>query len=458
MKKDRQHRYLGFKVFIAAGFLLGIGLLTQTITTYYYVSRNMVRQEALRDAGRKVTSIERAVRAAGPVDRERVDAIIDETMKEWQGQVAWLRVVDPSGKVMLTSGYPDGKVLKRKPDVERTFELRDIEEGEVMVSLNPIRLPGFGRAPLTAELAIDMDSISGSFASLQRNLILGVSAAVALLIALIIIGVRFPNYLRGQKLDHQVAVARTVQAALLPESAVMHNLDFAVESRPANDVAGDICDVFETDGGKTAFVLGDVCGKGMPAALLMGLMHGAVHSSTWTAAKRDHEDASERLNDLLRRKTSADRFASMFWGYYDPADSTLRYVNAGHMPQLLLRGERVERLEDGGPVLGIMDWGGYRQGEAHIEEGDLLVMFSDGIVEAMDAHKEEFGDERLLAVIQGNRDRSTSEIRDAIPERVRTHVGNRESVQDDQTLLVIRFQNVLHCQDHEPDPMRVGRH
>ena len=180
--------------------------------------------------------------------------------------------------------------------------------------------------------------------------------------------------------------------------------------------------------------------------MLFRSIHGAVHSCNWTASTRDHEDATERLNDLLRRKTSADRFASMFWGYFDPADSKLRYVNAGHMPQLLIRNSKtavpqVEYLEDGGPVLGIMDWGGFRQGEVQVEEGDMLVLFSDGIVEAMNENKEEFGDEKLIDAILNNRDRTASEIRDAVLARVREYAGDR--AQDDQTLAVIRFQNVF---------------
>src|SRR5205814_2624083 len=105
---------------------------------------------------------------------------------------------------------------------------------------------------------------------------------------------------------------------------------------PAGDVGGDVCDIFEVDRGRTAVVIGDVCGKGVAAGLLMGLIYGAVHSSSWTGSTREHEDATERLNDLLLRKTTADRFSSLFWGYYEPEASTFRYINAGHLPVLLI--------------------------------------------------------------------------------------------------------------------------
>src|SRR5262245_23559834 len=115
----------------------------------------------------------------------------------------------------------------------------------------------------------------------------------------------------------QLEMAKGVQTALVPRSRRTPNIDFAVTGVLASYVGGDICDVFETDRGRTALVLGDVCGKGMAAGLLMGLIYGSIRSSSWTASTRDHEDAVERLNDLFVRKTSTDRFATLFSSYYE---------------------------------------------------------------------------------------------------------------------------------------------
>jgi len=251
-----------------------------------------------------------------------------------------------------------------------------------------------------------------------------------------------------QQIERQLEMAQNVQAALFPKSRSMSNVDVAVECKPAGAVGGDLCDVFETDGGRTAFVLGDVCGKGIAAGLLMGLMYGSVHSSSWTSSTRDHEDACERLNDLLKRKTSADRFATLFWGYYEPEASTFRYINAGHMPQLLVRRHsngkvEVLRLEKGGPVLGIVEWGNYEQGEVTIQDGDLLLMFSDGIIEPATASGEQFGEQRLLDVIRESIGRPAADVRDAILNAVRAHVGNDGPAADDQTLVVAEFQHVF---------------
>jgi sigma-B regulation protein RsbU (phosphoserine phosphatase) len=253
---------------------------------------------------------------------------------------------------------------------------------------------------------------------------------------------------RLTQLERELENARAVQAAFIPSSKTLSNLDFAVQCVPADAIGGDICDVFEADHGRTAVVMGDVSGKGMPAALLAGMLSGAIHASSWTESSFDHAEATERLNDLMRRKTSADRFASLFWGYYEPETSTFRYINAGHLPMLLIRrvadgSLKVERLEEGGPILGIVDWGHYQQGSVRIQEGDLLIAYSDGIVEAMNESKDLFGEDRLLEVIRTCRETSSTGLRDAIVSAVTAHIGEDTSGRDDQTLIVGEFRTVF---------------
>jgi serine phosphatase RsbU (regulator of sigma subunit) len=253
---------------------------------------------------------------------------------------------------------------------------------------------------------------------------------------------------RLTQLELELENARMVQAAFVPKSRAMTNVEVAIKSTPANGVGGDICDVFEADHGRTAIVIGDVSGKGMAAGLLAGMICGAVHSTTWMESSFHHADATERINDLLRHKTSADRFASLFWGYYEPENSTFCYINAGHLPMLLIRRKagsdhRVERLEEGGPVLGIVEWGNYEQGIVHIEDGDLLVLFSDGIVEARNEDHDLFGEDRLLATIRQCDDDSPGHIQDAILRAVDAHVCQAHSSDDDQTLVIAEFRNVF---------------
>jgi len=315
----------------------------------------------------------------------------------------------------------------------------------------PSGFPGFRvlRPPIglnwNVELAIIPESVSGSFASLRRNLIIGLSASFALMAALILLAVRFPNYLRGQQIERELNLARRVQADLLPSAeTISPYVDFSAECISAWQVGGDFCDVFHVAEDRTALVLGDVSGKGISAALLMALIHGAIHSVSWTRSTQDHVTSSRQLNTLLCQKTAMERFTSLFWGFFDPQRSTIQYINAGHLPPYLLRKSNgvleSHRLETGGPVMGLLPGANYQQGEEFVAPGDLLVAFSDGVVEATNDAGEEFGDKRLLLVIQEFWDSSAMDIRNAIHKRLKDFTGDLP-VMDDQTLIVVRFKH-----------------
>jgi sigma-B regulation protein RsbU (phosphoserine phosphatase) len=244
----------------------------------------------------------------------------------------------------------------------------------------------------------------------------------------------------------QVELARRVQADLLPErESDLPNFDFAAECIPAGEVGGDFCDMFRISDNRTAFILGDVSGKGISAALLMALIHGAIQSMSWTRSAEDHENATRSLNALLCRKTATERFSTLFWGYFDPKTSMLRYINAGHLPPLLIRtGEfgnlEVKRLETGGPVLGLIADTPFSQGQLLIRKGDVLVAFSDGIVEAPNFNSEEFGEQRLIDAIRDGWNESAGGIRNSVLNRVRSYMDDGQAV-DDQTLMVVRFKD-----------------
>jgi sigma-B regulation protein RsbU (phosphoserine phosphatase) len=295
------------------------------------------------------------------------------------------------------------------------------------------------------EVAILPESVSGSFASLHNNLIVGISASLALMAALILLAVRFPHYLRGQQIERELNLARRVQADLLPSAeTISPYVDFSTECISAWQVGGDFCDVFHVAEDRTALVLGDVSGKGISAALLMALIHGAIHSVSWTRSTQDHVAASRQLNTLLCQKTATERFTSLFWGFFDPQRSTMQYINAGHLPPYLVRKTNgqfeIHRLEIGGPVMGLLPGANFQQGEEFVAPGDLLVAFSDGVVEATNESGEEFGDTRLVHVIQELWDASATDIRNAIHKKLKEFTGD-VPVMDDQTLIVVRFKH-----------------
>ena len=278
--------------------------------------------------------------------------------------------------------------------------------------------------------------------ALRRALWINASAATALLLALAIAGVGLRSYTRACQMDRQLEIARRMQANLLPPARqqMLEGLEVAADCLPAATVGGDFYDMFKVPGAGSAFVLGDVCGKGLPAALLMGMLHGAVRSSSWTDSGSHHEAATGRINKLLCEVASPERSATMFWSYFDAQAQLLRYINAGHFPPLLFKANRREivPLRHGGPVLGVAPGSVYQQASVRFEPGDMLVIYSGGVVQARDHHQEPFGRERLLSVVDLSRGKSAQEIRDRILSSVRAFAGDNEP-EDDRTLLVIRY-------------------
>jgi sigma-B regulation protein RsbU (phosphoserine phosphatase) len=284
------------------------------------------------------------------------------------------------------------------------------------------------------------------------TLILGVAGGCALLGALTLLAVRLRSHLSARRVEHQIEIARQVQRGLLPPAASSpHDFELAAEWRTASNVSGDFYDAFDLPetgaaglsetgaaGPGAAFVLGDVSGKDVPAAMLASMMQGAVHTSDWTRSASNHNAATENLNRLLCERASEERFASLFWGYFEAGTGLLRYVNCGHCPPLLFRGSAsgIARLCDGGPVLGLLPQAQFEQGAERLEQGDVLVLYSDGVVEAANAQGEEFGEDRLIAAVEPAAD--PREIRDSILRAVRAFTGS-DVLADDQTLLAIRY-------------------
>jgi serine phosphatase RsbU (regulator of sigma subunit) len=467
MEDSAKQRYLWFKASIVLGGLLGLVLLVQSILTYRFVANSMVRLEAKRESDRKLQAIIRGTRQAGNRDLATLHPLMDELIAEAPQQVAWMRVLDMTGKELAHSGrtagapvYASDTLEKIVEDRERLPDVRKTPGGAALVTLNPLfvglppaerpagrglarTLPGVG----LVEIAIYLNGVSTRFGPLRQNLIVNCSAAIALWAAVIVIAFRFRNYLRGKQVEEQLAMARLVQFDLLPPGKLLtRDLEFAARCVPAWQVGGDFYDAFETDGHQIALILGDVSGKGLSAALVMGVVQGAVHASNVTGAASNHEQSAERLNQLLCMKTARERFVSLVWCCFDPIASVLGYINAGHLPPLLVRQKadgsfEVERLDEGGPVLGVLPGATYRQARVAIQPGDLLVVFSDGILEAANARDEEFGEERILAAVEENWAGSPAEILDAVLAKVRTFLG-KELPHDDQTLMVVRLQGV----------------
>ena len=463
-------RYLWFYLSLVLGSLLGLLLLAQSIATYYQVSRFMIAAELRREAQRHVNALEREARRLNVADPLELLALLRELREEAPQRIAWIRVIDAAGNTLAQEGEPVGEPFPAQR-LWMAFELatpisevRSTPRGNVLVTVLPLRLPrrpppsaaatGTPQAqrpfaprmgPRFVEVGLYVAGGRANFGRLLTNLIVNSSAALGLVASMIILWLRFPDYVRGKQLEQQTELARRVQHDLLPAPDVhLETLEFAAGCTPAWQVGGDFYEVYPSEDGRVGLALGDVSGKGLPASVVAGLLLGAVRFSPWLEGPAHHEAATHRLNELLRTRTAPERFASLFWCYYEPGDGLLRYINAGHVPPIIVRGNgdgtrEVQLLEDGGPLLGVLKNAEYRQGCVPLRAGDLLVMYSDGVVEAQDASGADFGMERLRAAILENAERPCSEIRDEILRRVQAFIGRSEA-QDDLTLAVVRVR------------------
>lgn len=239
-----------------------------------------------------------------------------------------------------------------------------------------------------------------------------------------------------QQARSEIEIARHVQEKLFPQPArQLRTIRYAARCVPAREVSGDYYDFLDFGGDAMGFVLGDVSGKGIAAALLMASLQAAFRSQTEVI--RDSCELLRSINRLFYSSTPPEQYATVFFADYDDRRRALRYVNCGHPAPLLVRASgSVERLHSTAPVVGLLNqWDG-KEVKLQINTGDTLVVFSDGVTEAGIGEGEEFGEERLLAAIVADTCEDPDRVINLVTESIRAHAGT--SPGDDCTMLVIR--------------------
>jgi serine phosphatase RsbU (regulator of sigma subunit) len=468
----RSRRHTGFTAFIIAGLVLAVALLAQTVWTYVFVSRDLVRREARRQAARDVTALERAIFAARVGDPASLSAMLTDLHQDSSARVAWVSVLDIDAKTLAGSSA-NQQTLFTPAEVKAPMFARGEpstavwrDNREILVYVFPLRLPPRSREPVAvvppvsgadqapapalrrpgpvlAEIGIYRDAVSAQFGGLRQASIVNALAACALLAALTAMALRFPAYVRGRQMDVQLLLARRVQEDLLPASMpVLLQAEVNAVCIPAFDVGGDLFDFVSLDEDRFVFLVGDVSGKGVSAALLMAVVHGAFHGGELRAAGGDLGRWMSRLNTLLIQRSAENRFVTLFCGIFDARTATVTYVNGGHLPPLLFRaGARSpdpEPLETGGPVVGLLPGATYEEGRTIVRKGDVLLLYSDGVTEATDRNGAEFGRGRLSTTVASE---VAGDLRIAcsrVLETVETF-ATRTEPEDDQTVMLIRF-------------------
>ena len=233
----------------------------------------------------------------------------------------------------------------------------------------------------------------------------------------------------------EIEIARQVQLALLPRTHPQPG-GWSLWSfmQPANDVGADLVDYIELPGGRLGVVLGDVAGKGLGAALLTAKLQATLRALSLDC--RSLSDLGAQLNSILHRDGIDNRFATMFYCEIDTATGRLRYLNAGHNPPFVLRASAIETLEASAIPLGMMAGTIYKEGDLLLQPGDALVVYSDGLTEARNAADEEFGAERLRALLPRLRGLAAEQAARLLIDEVTAFLGG-ERPHDDLSLVVL---------------------
>jgi len=245
--------------------------------------------------------------------------------------------------------------------------------------------------------------------------------------------------LEKRRLEEDMRIAAEIQTNLLPREAPrVPGWDLVGINLPCRTVGGDYYD-FAVETGRLRIALGDVSGKGTGAALLMTVLRAAVRAN-W--AEPSLVDAMARINRSVCQNVPSNKYVTFFVAALDPESHRLSFVNAGHNPPLLVRRDgSVERLATGGLVLGLFENVVYEEGSVEIERGDTLVAYSDGVTETWSPEDEEFGEEKLMALVAASRTLGARAQQDAIlRELERFEAGARAT--DDRTLVVLKREEV----------------
>ena len=341
------------------------------------------------------------------------------------------RVMNEKASLLVVDALADSDFAERKSIVQQS--VRSI-----------MAVPLQTREAVIGLLYVDLTNLARFFTPDDLNLLTVMANIAAIRIEHAhLIEVEAAGRIHARELSQ----AAEIQRGLLPLAAPhVAGLDLAGYNLPCRTVGGDYFDYLPFGHGSLAVLVGDVAGKGMPAALLMASLQ--AHAQALTESGGELHSVMAKLNKAVTSRSPGNRFVTFFMAVFDEDASKLTYCNAGHNPPMLIRGGRaVERLEVGGTVLGIFAGAAYQEKTIPFGMGDLLILYSDGVVEACPANgDEEFGEERLVSIVARFSALPLPRIIELVMEELRKWSGDGSYADDVTLVLARRSGSELSCE------------
>jgi sigma-B regulation protein RsbU (phosphoserine phosphatase) len=353
-------------------------------------------------------------------------------------------VVIPESSVVVRRLQRDAHVRVRFDDPDSWVQDLSEEERESLAAVhNDILLPLTGNQKVVGVLSLGPKRSEEPYSNSDLRML----GSVATQTGLALENSRLTAEIAAQiaereKRQRELEIAREVQQRLFPqEYPPVPGLEYTGACRPALEVGGDYYDFLSLSPTELGIAVGDISGKGIPAALLMATLRAFLRAQT-IGEEKNLAEMMCNLNALVYESSATNRYATFFFARYNSATNALAYVNAGHNPPMVFRAcgrqpPEVIRLDTGGPVIGLLPTCTYEQGNITLKKGDVLIAFTDGISEAMNANDQEWGDERLIEAVVSGRMLAPSALISSILAAADAFVGDAPQ-HDDMTLVVAR--------------------
>jgi len=296
-----------------------------------------------------------------------------------------------------------------------------------------ISVPIFSKGEVIGAINLESDQI-GAFAIASQHLLENLASYAAISLDRTKIN---RELIEAQAAERELEIAHDIQRNLLPRGAPeFEGYDIAGLNVPSTSVGGDYFDFLSLTQSDLGIVIADVAGKGVPAGLVMSGLRAALRARVETVYSI--RNVMAELNKFLHASTGAERFVTAFYGVLNRLTGRFTYVNAGHNPPLLLHADgRAVKLQTGGPLLGVLEDAAYFEANADLEPGAILVMYTDGIVEAGGEEGEEFGDQRVELLVRQRAGESARVIAETIEREAKKYHRNHGDL-DDRTVIVVK--------------------